>query len=343
MKATFLLPHAKVSGGVRVVFIYADLLQKRGHEVVIVIPQKNILKRFIGNFLLAEKSWVSFRGKILLVKEFSEAYLPAGDVIVASGWQAAEELMEVKGKVGERFYFMQHDERLYHGDAGRVANVYRSSLKKIVVSMWLRNVLKDEFHEDADLLLNSVDTSLFYPRNVQKDPKTLRILILHHNYAWKGTAEGVEIVQKLKERYPHVRLILFGARKADVDMLCDEYYYNISQDGLAGLYSGCDIFLCPSWDEGFGLPSLEAMACKCAVVTYDNGGSRDFAFHEKTALVAERKNKEDLMRQLERLIIDGDLRYAITESGYQFAKDFSTWENQAKKLEDIFIKVKDHA
>lgn len=343
MKITFLLPHMKVSGGVRVVFMYADLLQKMGHEVVIAIPQRNILKRFIRNFLFARKSWLSFQGKILQVKEFSNTRLPPSDVIVASGWQAADALMKAKGISGEKFYFIQHDERLYHGNAMQVENVYRSPLKKIVVSTWLKNVLKDEFQESSELLLNSVDTSLFYPRDIQKDARVLRVLILHHNYEWKGTKEGVEVIEALKERYPHMRLILFGARKVDIDTPHDEYYYDASQNELAKLYSGCDIFLCPSWDEGFGLPSLEAMACRCAVVTYDNGGSRDFAFHEKTALVAKRKDKDDLMQQLERLVVDENLRRTITENGYQFVQNMSTWEEQAKKLEDIFIKEIQHA
>ena len=38
MRITFLLPPVNMSGGIRVVTIYADLLSKLGHEVVLVSP-----------------------------------------------------------------------------------------------------------------------------------------------------------------------------------------------------------------------------------------------------------------------------------------------------------------
>ncbi|HEY9598179.1 MAG TPA: glycosyltransferase family 1 protein, partial [Cyanophyceae cyanobacterium] len=36
MKITFVLPFAGLSGGIRVVAIYAERLRKRGHDVLVV-------------------------------------------------------------------------------------------------------------------------------------------------------------------------------------------------------------------------------------------------------------------------------------------------------------------
>src|SRR5690349_21846200 len=36
MRITFVLNHVNLNGGIRVIAIYADLLRKRGHEVVVV-------------------------------------------------------------------------------------------------------------------------------------------------------------------------------------------------------------------------------------------------------------------------------------------------------------------
>ena len=79
------------------------------------------------------------------------------------------------------------------------------------------------------------------------------------------------------------------------------------------------------------------MACRCALVTYDNGGSRDYAFDGKTALVARRRDKEDLKNKLELLVKDIDLRKKIADNGYEFMQKWPTWEEQAEKLEKIFL------
>jgi glycosyltransferase involved in cell wall biosynthesis len=77
------------------------------------------------------------------------------------------------------------------------------------------------------------------------------------------------------------------------------------------------------------------MACGTAVVTYDNGGSRDFAFHEKTALVAPRCDTKRLAEELTRLIEDRELRERIARGGYEFVMTMPTWEEQTAELEKI--------
>jgi len=131
---------------------------------------------------------------------------------------------------------------------------------------------------------------------------------------------------------------MFGVRQKKMDKnICKEYYYDPPQDELRKIYSSCDIFICPSWDEGFGLPSIEAMACKCALVTYDNRGSRDFAFDGKTAMVAKKRDISDLERKLEILIKDVLLRKKIAKQGYEFIQGLPTWEDQSDKLEEILL------
>jgi glycosyltransferase involved in cell wall biosynthesis len=96
-----------------------------------------------------------------------------------------------------------------------------------------------------------------------------------------------------------------------------------------------------SWDEGFGLPSLEAMACGAAVVTYDNGGSRDFAFDGKTAFVAPRRNLEILAAKLEEAITSHEKRHTIAKAGYSFVHTMPTWEEQVTKMEQILLQDND--
>lgn len=333
MKIDIWMPHVRVAGGPRVVLTYAELLKKRGHEVTIFIPGR----RWFTGLVPYRSPWGNtFTIQPTIVRDWSEACTHESDIVMADSWLVAKALIECDPQK-PLFHFVQHDERLYHGDPEKVAEVYRSSrLKKIVVATWLKEMFEKDFSITPQLLLNTVDRAQFHPiPEARPNDGLLRILLLHHTYAWKGTAEGIAMIEVLKKTNPHIRSMLFGARKEESDMPCDEYYYNVPQSELAKIYSRADIFLCPSWGEGFGLPSLEAMACGTPVVTYDNGGSRDFAFHEKTALVAPARDIALLTRELGRLVDDPVLRRKITEEGCQFVETLPTWEEQAIKLEAV--------
>jgi glycosyltransferase involved in cell wall biosynthesis len=239
---------------------------------------------------------------------------------------------------GRQFHLIQHDEGLYHVDRKLADRAFTSHARKIVVSTWLKDIMRDTYKQESDLLLNPVDKTQFRQLPRTADQQTVRVLLLHHTYEWKGTAEGVAAVRAVQARHPEVRLILFGVRqKDDVDLSYDEYHYNVSQDKLATLYSNTDIYLCPSWDEGYGLPSVEAMACGAALVTYDNGGSRDYAYHEQTALVAKRRDTADLERQLERMVCDAETRHRIAKEGQNFVRNMPDWEARTDELEKILV------
>lgn len=336
MRIAFLVPHLKVSGGMRITLGYASLLAAGGHDVTVYVQSNNTLRRAVANFFhLGYPRWIqNFQACIVRIPRMSAEYIATSDVFIATTWQTATALGAFPVTKGRQFYLLQHDEGLYHGDRAAVDCAYRLPQKKIVVATWLKELLKEKYGQDAALLLNPIDRKLFHPTE-REQHDGVRILLLDHTYEWKGTKEGVQVISVLKKKYPIIRLIGFGARKEVSECEFDEYHHNLPQEKLAWLYSNCDIFLCPSWDEGFGLPSLEAMACKTAVVTYDNGGSRDFAFHEKTALVAPRRDAKRLAEELERLVKDSTLREQIAQAGHEFVLTMPTWEDQTVELEKM--------
>ncbi|MEK7613554.1 MAG: glycosyltransferase family 4 protein [Patescibacteria group bacterium] len=338
MSINFLLPHLRISGGVKIALTYANLLKKRGHKVRIYVQSNNPIRRTVANiFHLGYPHWIEhFQTQVVRVPSLEARYLADADVTVVTTSQTALLADNFPPSKGRQFYLLQHDEGLYHVDRDIANRAYETKAKKVVVSTWLKEILKKEHGQEAMLLLNPIDLKQFYKVSKKIKSETVRVMLLHHVYEWKGTAEGVEVIQKLKRKYPHVRLVLFGVRqKSDILFPYDEYHFNVPQHKLAELYSSADIYLCPSWDEGFGLPSIEAMACGLALVTYDNGGSRDYAFHNKTALVAERRNTDDLYHQLECVVTDHELRHRIAEEGKVFVESMEGWNQRVKEFEEI--------
>lgn len=108
------------------------------------------------------------------------------------------------------------------------------------------------------------------------------------------------------------------------------------EDQLPSLYSGAELFVYPSWYEGFGLPPLEAMACGTPVAS-STGGSLpeilgDAAFYFDPADV------EALRHAIQQLLNNQDLRSRLVEKGLQRAGKF-TWQNCASEVFDVYRKL----
>lgn len=82
------------------------------------------------------------------------------------------------------------------------------------------------------------------------------------------------------------------------------------------------------------MPATEAMACGCALVTYDNGGSREYARPGKTAAVVSEHGPEHLAEAIVELAQDRELRLAYAERGRELVETF-TWPRAVTKLERV--------
>ena len=98
-----------------------------------------------------------------------------------------------------------------------------------------------------------------------------------------------------------------------------------------------DIGLC---SEYLVLPYFEklnatakAMACQIPVVC-SRSGTRDFAFHNQTALVVPFPHPLFLRYQIKKLLKDEELRLRIARAGYEKMQKFS-WSALADRLERI--------
>jgi len=336
VKITFLCPHLRIAGGVRAILTYADRLAAGGHRVDVVVPAKGRGRAFWRSLRGAGPDWLSgFQARIVWVDRWRADTLPDGDAVLATAWQSAAAVAAAPARCGRKFYLVQHYESLYHGEAAAVDATYRLPLGKIVISTWLRDIMRERFGSEAEILVTPVDLALFRAVPVTIETSRPRVLMLHHEYAWKGTADGFEAVARVKARHPQLHLVGFGVTAPRASSAYDEFHANPPQGRLASLYSGCEIYLCPSWDEGLGMPPMEAMACGVALVTYDNGGCRDYARDGETALVARRRDVTDLAAKLERLASDPDLRSRIAATGSAFVRNAFEWGRAVRRMEEI--------
>ena len=81
------------------------------------------------------------------------------------------------------------------------------------------------------------------------------------------------------------------------------------------------------------MPAMEAMACGAALVTYDNGGCRDYAVDGLTALVAPRRDVAALAKALGRAVGDRTLRQRLAGAGHALVTREFDWDRAAERLE----------
>jgi glycosyltransferase involved in cell wall biosynthesis len=282
---------------------------------------------------------LEFRARIRWVTRWVPDRLPDADIVVATAWQTAAPVAAAPARCGKKFYFIQHYESLYHGQAEAVDETYRLPLRKIVISTWLLEIMREKFASKAELLVTPVDPRLFHPVEVSVESPRPRVLMMYHWYPWKGVPDGVEAVRRVKQRVPTLHLVGFGVNEPRERLPYDEFHLNPPQNSLAALYSGCEIYLCPSWDEGLGMPSMEAMACGAALVTFDNGGTRDYATDGQTALVARRRDVGHLAEKLGLAVSDHGLRSKIAREGMAHIREFN-WGRAVDTMETLFNEVK---
>jgi glycosyltransferase involved in cell wall biosynthesis len=99
------------------------------------------------------------------------------------------------------------------------------------------------------------------------------------------------------------------------------------------IYNTSSVYLQPSLREGFGMCAVEAMACGCALVSTDNGGSVDYALDGETALVCG-NDEEEMFESMRRLVRDDDLRTRIATNGAAFVRRFR-WSVSADRFERL--------
>jgi len=321
---------------VRAILTYADRLAARGHAVSLVVPARGRLRAAWRNARGTGPDWVAdFRARVRWVSRWNAAALPDADVTLATAWQSAPVVAAAPARCGAKVYLVQHYESLYHGAPDVVDATYRLPLRKIVISTWLADVMRDRFGAESEVLVTPVDRALFRRVDVRPGTSRPRVLMLHHDYAWKGVADGLEAVRRVRARVPGLTLVGFGVKAPRERVPYDEFHANPPQESLAALYSGCEIYLCPSWDEGLGMPPMEAMACGAALVTYDNGGSRDYARDGETALVARRRDVDGLAACLARVATDAALRARLAAAGQAFVTKAFDWDRAVTRLEAL--------
>lgn len=134
----------------------------------------------------------------------------------------------------------------------------------------------------------------------------------------KGVNELVEAFDRLSKEFPNIRLYLIGSFEAKLDPLKTttlEMIHNNNQiiafgqqNDVRPYLRASNIFVLPSYREGFPNVVLEAGAMGLPVIVTDVNGASDAIINDETGYVIPKRNVEALYNAMKKLYLNSKIR-----------------------------------
>ena len=342
MIVTFIVPSMKFPvGGAKTIFELANGLARLGHQVHLVHF------RMPYNYIESpdEIGWFAFEpGIVHHITTFDDDFsdLPEADITMPHEAVIIETLAVLRGTPGAP----------YPARAGLGANLvqgygvmgdrlerplFAAPCPKVCVGSWLIDVGRGLGVPEEQLvhIPNGIDHDLFEVVTPIED-RPMQVAMLFHNHPFKRTGLGIEALTEVKRRVPELTVRLFGASEPPTGLPDWMTATQLPDPAtlVEEIYNGSRVMLCPSITEGFGYTSVEAMASGCALVTAANGGTDDYAVHDRNALVCAPNDGAALADAVEALLVDDARRIRIARRGQQDSLRFD-WATSAGLLEAL--------
>jgi glycosyltransferase involved in cell wall biosynthesis len=107
----------------------------------------------------------------------------------------------------------------------------------------------------------------------------------------------------------------------------------IPRSKLIERYFNADIFVFPAiWNEGFGIPPVEAMAAGVPVVASRSGAVVETVKHNETGFLVEKNDPYQLARALSTLLESDNLRETMGRAARRRAFERFTWDGVAEAM-----------
>jgi glycosyltransferase involved in cell wall biosynthesis len=160
----------------------------------------------------------------------------------------------------------------------------------------------------------------------------------------KNVAGLLRAFHSLRERHRDHRLLLIGADGMQLGQLNKQardlgiaetalFAQHATQPALIAAYCAADALVLPSFEEGFGLPVVEAMACGTPVVCSNASSLPEIA--GDAAEYFDPNDVEQMADAISRVVSDRDLHGSLRARGLARAAQF-TWAKSAQIHVDVY-------
>lgn len=358
MKIIYFIHRISASGGVKVLFQHLNLLKARGIEAEIVT--------------LKEGSANIYGDKVRVIKNIDYSYFNA-DVCVATKpndilalysagihkkmpichFVQGDELAELEARIKKLLYLglpplsaLLHFPRAlkYFRRKKRFVKAYSLPSVKMAVSKHICKSIQDRFQQNCFEISNGIDHIVFNPgvvKECMEFGKQWRIVSIG---SYKVKTKGIEFIlgsiRLLKEAGFSVHLTRIAGvpiSSAEKDSgLVDSYYQAIPEGKVADLIRASDVMVLGAMEEeGFGLPAIEAMACKTPCILTLIPAFIDFDEKRDFACFVPPRDSQAIADGVQKIMLNKGYRECLERRGFQVAQNYSL-EIIGDRLEKFF-------
>jgi len=218
----------------------------------------------------------------------------------------------------------------------------------ITVSEAAREAIAEVYNvprEGIRVIYNGVDTELFQPSGLPRDPNRL-LLVTNTEDRKKGV---LYLFEALKTLPSEIKLTIVDkinknkyAYRLQKEMGLEnriEFTGYLPPEELTRQYNTAALAIVPSVYEGFGFPAAEAMACGTPVVSTTGGALPEVVAHGKTGLLVPPMEPQALAEAIRFLLQHKNTREEMGKAGRERVEKYFTWEHAAREVTKFYQEV----
>lgn len=164
----------------------------------------------------------------------------------------------------------------------------------------------------------------------------------------KGISELIKSFQKLQELKYNIKLLIVGDFEK-ADSISDEEIKILKNDSNivwvnrvdnpVAYFNNMDVFVFPTYREGFGNVSIEAQLLKVPVITTNVTGAKDTVINGETGFIVEKNEVDAIVEKIELLINDENYRKSLGENGKKWIEKYFSNDIIWNDLEQLYINL----
>jgi len=225
-----------------------------------------------------------------------------------------------------------------------------------VVSEDLQDVMKNSTgidHKLIRVIRNGIDVDTYWQpssrevirKSIGVDSQDFVIGNVARLVALKNQRYLIDIIVKMVEEFPTIRLVLVGDGPAKSDLknyvrekMLDKYVLFLGErEDVPELLSGFDLFILPSLTEGISMTIIEAMAAGIPVIASSVGGNPEIIEHNKNGILISLDEPSVWIETIKYLMENEQERKRLSDSARsKVVKEFSL-ETMVNRYETLYI------